>query len=161
MGSAPSLSGRDALEAAQVDQWIVHLRSKTLPLAKMLAGAVFGSVDMTADEHAFLSNLIKENLKTLNNQLKSRQWLCGGDGPTFADYLFVISIVELEQCVMDSNLRTSLNFLHNHFKKVAALDEVRGRMGALKLGKKQLTAVCLSQKKEAAPAAEKKSKKKK
>ena len=64
-------------------------------MAKTLAGAVYGTVDMSADEHAYISNLLKENLKTLNNQLKSKQWFCGGDKPTFADYFMVVSLAEL------------------------------------------------------------------
>ena len=37
-----------------------------------LAGAVYGTVDMSADEHAYLSNLLKENVKIVNNQLKQK-----------------------------------------------------------------------------------------
>lgn len=50
--------------------------------------------------------------------------------------MMVISLAELEQCVMDVNLRNSLNNMNNHFKKVAALEEVRNVLGALKQGKK-------------------------
>ena len=65
---------------------------------------------------------------------------------------------------MDTNLRNSLNNLNNHFKKMAALPEVKGRLGNLKQGKKQVPATCLAQaQKEAKPAAggkkDKKSKK--
>ena len=60
---------------------------------------------------------------------------------------------------MDTNLRNSLNNLNNHFKKVAALDEVKGRLGALKQGKKQLLPGILTKKAEKAPAASKNNKK--
>ena len=53
---------------------------------------------------------------------------------------------------MDPNIRNSLNNLNNHFKKVAGLDEVKGRLGNLKQGKKQMMAKCLTAKKEEAPA---------
>lgn len=56
---------------------------------------------------------------------------------------------------MDTNLRNSLNNLNNHFKKMVALDEVKGRLGSLKQGKKQLPAACLAavpEKKEPKPA---------
>ena len=120
------------------------MRTKTMMLAKALSGAVYGTVDMTPDEHAYLSNLMKENLKTVNNFLNKKEWFCGGSNPTIVDYLFVISLAEMLQCTIDANLRTSLNFLNNHFKKVAALDEVKGRMGNLKIAKKQVSAVCLA-----------------
>ena len=59
------------------------------------------------------------------------------------DYLFVLSVQELQQCIMDTNLRNSLSNFNNHFKKVAAMDEVKGRLGSLKQGKKQMQAICL------------------
>ena len=126
------LSGQDANEEAQVDMWMSFLRNKTMPLAKALSGAVYGTVELSTDEHTFLTNELKENLKIVNNQLKSKQWFCGGDKPTFADYLMVVSLAELQQCVMDTNLRNSLNNMNNHFKKLAALPEVKGRLGNLK-----------------------------
>ena len=107
---------------------------------------------MVAEEHMFMSNLLKENTKTLNNALKAKVWFCGGENPTIADYLLVISMAELQQCIMDTNMRNSLNNLNNHFKKVAALPEVKGRLGNLKQGKKQMMATCLTAKKADAPA---------
>mmetsp|Transcript_17323 Transcript_17323/g.23356 ORF Transcript_17323/g.23356 Transcript_17323/m.23356 type:complete len:173 (-) Transcript_17323:324-842(-) len=92
---APQLLGASAQEMASVDQWCMFLRGKTLPLAKTLAGAVYGTVEMTPDEHAFISNELKENLKTINNQLKSKQFFCGGEQATIADYLFVLAVAEL------------------------------------------------------------------
>lgn len=138
MGSAQHLCGTSPMEQAQVDQWTLFLRTKTLPLTKTLSGAVYGTVEMTADEHAYISNVLKENLKTLNNQLKAKQWFCGGDKPSFVDYLFVLSVQELQQCIMDTNLRNSLSNFNTHFKKVAAMDEVKGRLGNLKQCKKQM-----------------------
>ena len=108
------------------------LRNKTMALAKALSGAVYGTVELSSEEHTFLTNELKDNLKIVNNQLKSKQWFCGGDKPTFADYLMVVSLAELQQCVMDTNLRNSLSNMNNHFKKMAALPEVRGRLGNLK-----------------------------
>ena len=111
---------------------MLFLKSQTLCLSKALAGAIYGTVEMNADEHAYMTNLLKENVKTLNNALTAKLWMCGGDKPTFADYFLVISTAELMQCVMDTNIRNSLNNLNAHFKKVAALDEVKGRLGNLK-----------------------------
>ena len=138
---------------------MLFLKSQTLCLTKALAGAVYGTVEMSADEHAYITNLLKENVKTLNNSLKAKLWMCGGDKPTFADYFLVISTVELMQCVMDTNIRNSLNNLNAHFKKVAALDEVKGRLGNLKQGKKQLLPASMMTNKENAPAASKNNKK--
>ena len=70
--SQPALNGASAIHAAQVNQWVMFLRAKTLPMAKTLAGAVYGTIDITPEEHAFITNELKENLKTLNNALKSK-----------------------------------------------------------------------------------------
>ena len=43
-----------------------------MPLAKALSGAVYGTVELYTDEHTFLTNELKENLKIVNNQLKSK-----------------------------------------------------------------------------------------
>ena len=85
--------------------------------------------------------------------------MCGGDKPTFADYFLIIAVAELQQCILDPNTRNSLNNMNNHFKKVAAMDEVKSRLGNLKQGKKQMMATCLTTKKEAAPAPAKNNKK--
>ena len=61
---------------------------------------------------------------------------------------------------MDVNLRNSLNNMNNHFKKVAALDEVRNVLGSLKQGKKQVIAASQAKQKKAEPAAAKNNNKK-
>ena len=40
--------------------------------------------------------------------------------------------------MFDSNFRNSLNNLNNHFKRMTALSEVRGQVGCIKQGKKQI-----------------------
>ena len=125
-GNKAALCGTTPMHQAQVDQWVTFLRSKTLPLAMALSGSVFGTVEVTPEEHAFITNELKENLKTLNNQLKSKQWFCGEDSATIADFLFAICLVDLQSCAMDTNLRNSLSNLNNHFKKLAAIPEIKG-----------------------------------
>ena len=39
---------------------------------------------------------------------------------------------------MDTNLKNSLNFMNSHLKKIYELDEVKGRIGIIKSGKKQI-----------------------
>ena len=38
------------------------MRSQTLPLAKTLAGTVYGTIDLSTEEHTYISGLLKENL---------------------------------------------------------------------------------------------------
>lgn len=100
-----------------------YVRLQTLSLARTLSGAVFGQVELSAAEYAYVSGLFKENAKTLNNHLKGKLWVAGTEQATVADYQLAIALIELQQAVMDTNLRNSLNFLNEHFKKVAALPE--------------------------------------
>ncbi len=99
------------------------IRLQTLSLAKTLSGTVFGHLDLSAAEFAYVSGLFKENAKTLNNHMKGKLWIAGTEKATIADYQLAITLIELQQAVMDTNLRNSLNFLNEHFKKVVALPE--------------------------------------
>ena len=49
-------------------------------------GAVFGHLHLSAAEYNYVSGLFKENAKTLNNHLKGKLWIAGGDQATIADY---------------------------------------------------------------------------
>ena len=79
----------------------------------------------------FLTNQLKENIKSLNNSLKNREWLVG-EQMTVADLQLTLAIVELEQCIMDTNFRNSINNLNAHFKKVTESEVIRGRIGCVK-----------------------------
>ena len=59
---------------------------QTFPLAHALSGTVFGHIQMNAAEYAYVAGLLKENTKTLNNSLKGKLWIAGGDKATIADY---------------------------------------------------------------------------
>ena len=71
-GGAAYLLGETPQEMAAVDQWCTFLRSKTLPLTKTLAAAVYGTIEVSPDEHSYITNELKENLKIVNNQLKAK-----------------------------------------------------------------------------------------
>ena len=78
------LLGKTPFESAQVDQWMSILRTETWPLTKTLASFVFGHQDCDLQEHTHIYNLMKENIKVINNALKSKQFLVG-DSLTIAD----------------------------------------------------------------------------
>ena len=103
-----------------------------------MAQTVFGHIQMSAAEYAYVAGLFKENAKVLNNSLKGKLWLAGGDHASIADYQLAIALAELQQAVMDTNLRNSLNNLNDHFKKVTTLPEFQKRFGQIKQGKKQV-----------------------
>ena len=67
---------------------------------------------------------------------------------TVADLQLTLAIVELEQCVMDTNFRNSINFLNGHFKRVAEHPVFRARCGSVKQGKKQMLPMAMTTTKE-------------
>ena len=80
---------------------------------------------------------MKENIKILNNSLKGRPYLVG-NALTVADLQLTLCVVEMQQLVLDSNFRNSLNNLNNHFKAMCENPVFKQRMGAIRQGKKQM-----------------------
>lgn len=80
---------------------------------------------------------MKEHIKVVNNSLKKSEWLVGSS-ITVADLQLALVVLELQQCVLDTNFRNSINFLNAHFKRVTEGELFRARMGHVKQGKKQL-----------------------
>ena len=64
-----------------------------------------------------------------------------GKDLTLADLYLCLSQVEMQQGLMDSNLKNSLQFLNQAFKTVSELPEFKSRMGVIKTGKKQILPV--------------------
>ena len=79
--------------------------------------------------------IYKENIKIINNHLKGRQYIVG-DKLTIVDIYLCLSQVEMQQCVMDPNLKNSLNFLNKLFQDVSKNQAFIKRMGIVKTGKK-------------------------
>ncbi len=107
------------------------LRSETLPLTKTLAAFVFGHQECDTQEHTHIYNLMKENIKVVNNALKSRQFLVG-DSLTIADLQLALCEIELQQMVMDTNFRNSLNNLNAHFKLITEMPIFKARLGNIR-----------------------------
>ena len=51
---------------------------------------------------------------------------------TVADVQLTLAIVELEQCIIDTNFRNSINNLTAHFKKITETEVFKGRLGCVK-----------------------------
>ena len=117
------------------------LKQDTVPLAKSLQYYSFGQVPcQSAEEFNGMQTLFKENIKIINNHLKGRTNMVGQQ-LTIVDVYLCLSQVELQQCVMDPNLKNSLNNLNGVFKTVTADAAFTKRMGAIKAGKKQILPV--------------------
>lgn len=144
-----ALLGKSAIEQAQVSQWVNYIRQETWPLAKSYSAFVFGQLPCPSEsENVFIYNQLKENIKLLNNSLKSREWIVG-DCMTVADLQLALAVMELEQCTMDTNFRNSINNLNGHFKRVCETEVFQSRCGKIKQGKKQLLPAGMNTQKEA------------
>ena len=114
------------------------LRTETMPLAKALQYYSFGQVHCeSAEEFNGMQNLFKANIKAINLNLKGKQYMVGSQ-LTMVDIYLCLTQVEMQQCVMDSNLKNSLNFLNELFKNVTKQEAFVSRMGLVRPGKKQI-----------------------
>ena len=94
------------------------LRTETVPLAKALQYYSFGQVHCeSAEEFNGMQDLFKANIKAINLNLKGKQYMVGSQ-LTVVDVYLCLTQVEMQQCVMDANLKNSLNFLNELFKNV-------------------------------------------
>ena len=131
-----SLIGADDFEQSQYDQWMQFLREETTPIVKTLQWYSFGHVPCTLAEYNLVYNEFKENIKTLNNHLKTKKFMVGST-LTICDIYLCLTQVEMQQCLMDTNMKNSLQFINTIFKHVTTeVDPWVKRMGAVKPGKK-------------------------
>ena len=76
-------------------------------------------------------------MKLMNKHLNGKPFFVG-QSMTLADVYFTLSQVEMQQCIMDTNFRNSINCCNAVFKAVLDTDEFKARMGTIKQGKKQI-----------------------
>ena len=78
-----------------------------------------------------MQNEFKDNIKVLNKALEKVGGFVGSE-TTLADIYFALTQVEMQQGIMDVNLRNSCSGVNTTFKKVADMAEFKSRMGAIK-----------------------------
>ena len=137
-----SLLGTTDMEKSQVDQWMQFLREETTPIVKSLQWYVFGHVPCASlEEFNFVQNEYKVNAKIINNVLKNKKFFLG-DKMTICDIYFVLTHIEMQQCIMDPNLKNSLENINKIFKQITTEDaEFIKRMGNVRVFKKQIQPV--------------------
>ena len=113
-----------------------------MPIVKAILYFGFGQVKCeSAEVYTFVYENFKENIKTINNQMKISKKMVGSD-LTVCDIYLVLSQIEMQQCLMDTNLRNSLQFFNGLFKEMTQENDIfKKRMGNIKLGKKQIMPV--------------------
>ena len=137
-----SLLGKTDFEKSQVDQWMQFLREETTPIVKALQWYVFGHVNCgSIEEINYVQNEFKSNAKLINNHLKNKKYFVG-DQITICDIYFCLTQIEMQQCIMDPNLKNSLNDINRVFKTITTEDtEFKRRMGNIRAFKKQVLPV--------------------
>ena len=132
-----SLLGASPFAQAEVTQWLDFLSTKTQPLVSALQWFTFGHAQCSTVEYNHVYELYKENMKQLNKHLTGKSFFVGSE-MTLVDVYFTLGQVEMQQAIMDTNFRNSLNCCNAVFKQVADTEAFKARMGAIKQGKKQL-----------------------
>ena len=61
-----------------------------------------------------------------------------GDQITIADVYLVVSQVEMCQCLMESNIKNSLNQFNTLFKNCTEMQEFKNRIGTIKSSKSHI-----------------------
>jgi glutathione S-transferase len=98
----------------------------------------FGMVPPQPQEEVnFIMELIKNEVKSLNSQLKGKSSLIG-DNQTIVDLYLDFILIEAFQFLLDANLKNSLVNLTNHFKKFIEHENTIKVFGKIKSGKKAL-----------------------
>ena len=111
------------------------LREETWPICKTLTQMVLGNIPCESQtEWDALYNRAKDHIKALNNSLKGSCLV--GSEPTIADFQLALCLIEMQQFVLDTNFRNSLNNLNKHFKMVCDLPSFKERCGVVRQGKK-------------------------
>lgn len=137
-----SLLGTTEMEKSQVDQWMQFLRDETAPIVKTIQWYAFGHMTCASqEEFNFIQNEYKVNAKILNTVLKNKTFFLG-DKMTICDIYFVLTQIEMQQCLMDPNLKNSLESINKAFKHITTEDaEFKKRMGNIRVFKKQILPV--------------------
>ena len=89
------LLGADDVSHAQVEQWLIYLRTETLPLVNTIKMFTFGHAPCDVDLYERVEKDFKENIKTINSHLNKTKFLVGYE-LTLADIYFALTQVEMQ-----------------------------------------------------------------
>lgn len=78
----------------------------------------------------------------INKHLNGKKFMVG-DTMTICDIYMVLSLIEMQQCLMDPNLKNSLNQVNTVFKNCCEMPEFKNRIGTIKAGKSHIKPPCL------------------
>ena len=101
----------------------------------------FGHAECSEIEYNGVYNDFKDNAKVINGLLKQKKYLVG-DSLTIADLYLILSQIEMQQCIMDTNFKNSLQFFNGLFKTITQeCPSFQKRVGNIRQGKKQIMPV--------------------
>jgi len=156
--SADGLSGNNAFESAQIDQFVDFSNSNLISHLHTIYRAVFGWGPCEAETFNNAVKDLKEHVRSINTHLQGKSYLVG-DRLTVADVVVAVALLLPFQVVLDGGFRKSVApNVTAWLERFVALPEVVSRLGHVKFCAKPMKAVAppkKEEKKEEKKAAEK------
>jgi elongation factor 1-gamma len=142
------LSGNDAWETAQIDQFIDLAKSSINGHTYTIARSIFGWTPVETETFNNAIKDLKSVIITLNAHLQGRENLVGGR-TTVADLVVAFSLSLPFQTVLDAGFRKSVApNVAAWLERTLALPEVVGRIGHTKLAAKAMKPIAPPKKEE-------------
>jgi len=149
----PTLMGSNAVERAQVEQWMSWCLSGVQQANYPAMLAIMGlSADVTQTQFNDSVKAIKENLRSLDQGLNG-DWLVGSN-PTLADVTIAATFTVVFQLVLDQGFLKAAPKACAWWTRVTALPQFVAVFGKVKMAKKALKPVLKSEEKPKKPAAQ-------
>ena len=125
------LLGANNEEQAKVDQWIYWCLTGHVMVQQTALDAVFGNRDVLQKDYNDSMNAIKANAKILNENLKEKQWLVGGNC-TLADLVVACGFLAAQQTILDAGFRKAMPHYSAWFERVVSQPDFIAVAGAVK-----------------------------
>lgn len=142
------LSGSDAFEQAQVDQFVDITNTQIWPHTFVIGKAIFGWAPVETEAFNNASKDLKAAIITINAHLQGKTYLVG-EKLTVADLVLTFGLLLPFQVALDAGFRKSVApNVAALVERVLALPEVRARLGHVRLCAKALKPVAPPKKEE-------------
>jgi elongation factor 1-gamma len=149
-----SLLGCNNEERARVEQWSLWGYTSFVPSMFKAASAVHGWAEVSQADYTASMNDIKAFAKTVNLNLKGKNFLVG-DHVTLADIVVATQFIIPQQTILDGGFRKAMPDFSAWWERVAALPEFVAIAGNVKACQKAVKPQIKAEVKKEAPKAAK------
>jgi elongation factor 1-gamma len=132
---ANKLYGSNAIEASQIDQWMIYTSGTVMQPLHKLIGFTLGGTPNNLEEYNKSMKEVKDLMKLLNGNLKGKKFLVG-DSVSIADIYLAVMLRYPFQLFFEVGYRKSISDLTAWFEGVSSIDGFVRRLGKTMLCKK-------------------------